>query len=129
MATYTIKIECDNAAFEDGNGGGFELARILRRVADKVEAHGADYGVRILDSNGNHVGDSEYTNMQGQRELLATARAAIALAIPRPEPLPMGVQEAEATSLDAVGGPECKVSLPLVRTGPGGDYTNDMGGE
>lgn len=54
-----IKINCDNAAFENLNE---EVARILRKLAD-----GVDYGneisrstvKRIMDSNGNRVGQLE----------------------------------------------------------------------
>jgi hypothetical protein len=54
MSTTTFKlyIDTDNAAFESGPD---ELARLLRKVADEVEApHG--HTRSILDVNGNRVG-------------------------------------------------------------------------
>lgn len=49
---FIVHVDTTNAAFaEDPNG---ELARILRHVAERVEA-GAPSGV-IRDTNGNRVG-------------------------------------------------------------------------
>jgi hypothetical protein len=53
-----ITISMDNAAFEDGEGKP-ELARILRRLADKVEA--GDEPPFLYDVNGNKVGKCEVT--------------------------------------------------------------------
>lgn len=61
--TFTVKIECGNAAFTDEAGNvtndsaAPELARILREIADRIEA-GTDYGwfKTIRDVNGNDVG-------------------------------------------------------------------------
>lgn len=53
----TIKINMDNAAFDD-NGPATELARILRKLAKRIEAEGPDY-VPIMDLNGNKVGEFE----------------------------------------------------------------------
>lgn len=51
---FKLEIACDNAAF-DVNLPGYEIARILREVAGKVElSHGA--GGTIRDINGNTVG-------------------------------------------------------------------------
>ena len=52
-----IKINCDNAAFEDDPTS--EVARILRDIADRVHGDtgfspGRDYTLR--DANGNEVG-------------------------------------------------------------------------
>jgi hypothetical protein len=50
-----IKINMDNAAFEDGCDGYNELARILRRLSDEL----MDNGIRtktLMDSNGNSTG-------------------------------------------------------------------------
>jgi len=44
----------DNAAFQDGNKE-WEIARILRKIADQVE-NGQTEGV-IHDVNGNRVGE------------------------------------------------------------------------
>ena len=61
--TFILKIDCGNAAFTDEAGNvtpdaaAPELARILRRIADRIEA-GTDYERfrTILDVNGNDVG-------------------------------------------------------------------------
>lgn len=61
--TFTVKIECGNDAFTDEAGNvtndsaAPELARILREIADRIEA-GTDYGwfKTIHDVNGNDVG-------------------------------------------------------------------------
>jgi len=55
---FTLKIETDNAAFSDGRGA--ELARILRKLADKIEDADArgDKG-KVMDYNGNSVGTWE----------------------------------------------------------------------
>jgi len=50
---FIVNVTCDNAAFE-GNPG-IEISRILRKVADKVEA-GQEAG-KIMDVNGNSVGE------------------------------------------------------------------------
>jgi len=55
METYTIRIECDNAAFDDDPS--VEVVRILRRLADRLEINGLE-DVRLMDFNGNHVGDA-----------------------------------------------------------------------
>jgi hypothetical protein len=52
--TAKITVEMDNAAFED-NGPATELARILRDLAKHIEA--GDTERRLMDSNGNHVGN------------------------------------------------------------------------
>ena len=54
---FTLKIETDNAAFEDELRGP-ELARILRAVADRLADLGSleDRGA-LYDSNGNNVGN------------------------------------------------------------------------
>lgn len=53
---FTVNISTDNAAFEDN--AGFEVARILRKLADRVEDWpGAnDFSIGLLDANGNKVG-------------------------------------------------------------------------
>ena len=50
---FKMKIETDNAAFDDGERM-HEVARILREVADKIDA--ARMGGTILDGNGNSIG-------------------------------------------------------------------------
>lgn len=49
----TITIQMDNAAFE---APATELARILRKLAKRIENDGPDY-VPIMDLNGNKVGE------------------------------------------------------------------------
>lgn len=51
---FRLRIETSNAAFADGDASA-ELARILRDIADKLEA-GSTRG-RAIDYNGNAVGD------------------------------------------------------------------------
>ena len=58
MPDSNMKIEfipgvLEYAAFQDGNDG-FEMARILRQIADRIE-DGYRYGV-MHDINGNRVG-------------------------------------------------------------------------
>lgn len=55
---FELKIKCDNAAFQDGACSD-EIARILRKMAEKIEAYGPTEIVagRVLDSNGNVVGN------------------------------------------------------------------------
>ena len=58
--TITIEIKCDNAAFDEENGGpGPEVGRLLRKVAALCEADDFDTvdGKRLMDVNGNHVGN------------------------------------------------------------------------
>lgn len=56
----TITIETSNAAFDDGQGGALEIARILRVQADRFEGQSLERGMirerTILDANGNTVG-------------------------------------------------------------------------
>ena len=54
---FKLEFDTDNAAFEDGREA--ECARILRRIAERLEA-GATYG-RAMDANGNKCGEWELT--------------------------------------------------------------------
>lgn len=55
MSVFTLEIKTDSAAFQDDDGWGFyEVARLLREVADRVEGGWSTGGV--LDLNGNTVG-------------------------------------------------------------------------
>lgn len=55
---YTIKINCDNAAFDDL---AEELARILRREADRLTEWGAiPPDATLMDINGNKVGAATF---------------------------------------------------------------------
>ena len=57
---FSISIVMDNAAF---NEEPHELSRILRRAADRLERYPPEPGVgfRVMDINGNHVGDAKIT--------------------------------------------------------------------
>ena len=63
MSTFSLNIDMDNAAF-DGDNIGPELARILRKLASKVEVDRASLSELaelmssvVHDVNGNNVGD------------------------------------------------------------------------
>ena len=60
---FTLKIKTDNAAFEGQYNESFEVARILRDVADRVESNGADTYM-LNDANGNHVGFGKFAKRQ-----------------------------------------------------------------
>lgn len=56
---FRLHIDCENAAFEDAPQ--FEIARILRRVADRVECGDSDAFdtcQNLFDRNGNTVGQA-----------------------------------------------------------------------
>jgi hypothetical protein len=61
VSGFRVEISTDNAAFADGMAEA-EVARILRKVADQLEADWIYYsdrtegGVYLLDRNGNTVG-------------------------------------------------------------------------
>ena len=58
--SLTITIgEFGHAAMVDNRTG--EVVRILRQLADKIEEYGIPHadGLRLRDSNGNHVGSVE----------------------------------------------------------------------
>lgn len=57
MSKFELWINTDNAAFADGEKP-FEVARILREIADKIDGNGAlpDSYKTIHDINGNDVG-------------------------------------------------------------------------
>lgn len=52
---FVLKIDTDNAAFEDGLAP-YEVARILRAVADKVVDGVPPQYQTVRDANGNDVG-------------------------------------------------------------------------
>jgi hypothetical protein len=58
-----IQIKMDNAAFTDDGLYHYELARILRELADKVSHEGDSLisidTISLLDINGNRVGQLE----------------------------------------------------------------------
>ena len=60
---FTVKVKTDNAAFEGACNESFEVARILRDLADRVEKNGADVYC-LQDSNGNTVGSGKFVKRQ-----------------------------------------------------------------
>jgi len=58
---FLLNIACDNAAFEDSASS--EVARILRILADNIEAQGADpdHTFTMQDLNGNRVGTAAFS--------------------------------------------------------------------
>lgn len=57
MATFTVKIDTENAAFDDGNRDA-EISRILSGIAGAIGAGGIAQGMSqtIRDINGHDVG-------------------------------------------------------------------------
>lgn len=63
-----ITIDCDNAAFADGNNGS-EVARILREAAERIDGDDipstptrkGDGYLFLRDYNGNRVGEMKVT--------------------------------------------------------------------
>lgn len=56
----TVSIMGENAAFEDGQEGRSEFARILRALADRLEDDfGGTFDAPLFDANGNRVGRCE----------------------------------------------------------------------
>lgn len=55
---FTLNIDTKNAAFTDG--GIYEIARLIRETADRLEdGHTTGY---LRDYNGNHVGYWEHAS-------------------------------------------------------------------
>ena len=54
MLKFKAEIESGSSAFANGNGGA-EVARILRRLADRIESTN-DGGATLYDVNGNNCG-------------------------------------------------------------------------
>ena len=51
---FSLKLKTDNAAFSDGNKS-YEISRILREIADKIEDGNTEGSIR--DINGNRIGE------------------------------------------------------------------------
>jgi hypothetical protein len=62
---FTLTIDCDNAAFTDA-GTKFEVARILAKLAHKLNAYGPDAG-SLADANGNEVGSFAFLGDEASR--------------------------------------------------------------
>ena len=58
MSKFSLHLDTDNAAFDDDVG--YEVARILRDIADKVERDGEDACLPIMDINGNRIGNADF---------------------------------------------------------------------
>lgn len=58
ISQFRLYVTTENAAFDDGEDGRAELARILRDTADRLEAGGEDFHwyQTLRDANGNDVG-------------------------------------------------------------------------
>lgn len=59
MTTFTVEIDCDNAAFQDEDAREYEIGRILRDLAGTIEAGprlDKEIGGPLRDENGNTVG-------------------------------------------------------------------------
>lgn len=64
MATFTVKISCDNAAFDECREQ--EIARILGAIAERITREGlTGYYETIRDINGNDVGRFALKNDDG----------------------------------------------------------------
>jgi len=63
MASFTVEIDMDNAAFEDSPTG--ELSRILRKLAKEIaDGTETDTVIKLRDINGNTVGTAIYDGGQ-----------------------------------------------------------------
>lgn len=58
---YLIVMGLDNAAFADDDQEGNEIARILRKLADRCESQGGACVGLLTDINGNRVGHTTTT--------------------------------------------------------------------
>ncbi len=54
--SFSLRIKTDNDAFQDGDGGKIEIARILRDIIEDLEA-GREGEAVVRDINGNRVGE------------------------------------------------------------------------
>ena len=61
----TIKLTCDNAAFNDSGDPSDEVARILRKYAARIERDGV-VDSKLFDINGNTVGTVKVVNGGGK---------------------------------------------------------------
>ncbi len=77
-----ITIETKNAAFQDAETGqachGYEVAAILRRLADLIEDFDTVDAAAAVDSNGNCVGQLRTITADALADALANPAAAAA---------------------------------------------------
>jgi len=60
---FRLDIDCDNAAFSDGeNNAGREVARILALASLQISSEYGEAGQSfpLFDSNGNRVGEARF---------------------------------------------------------------------
>lgn len=62
---FTLTIRTENAAFDDGEGGRQEIARLLRLAADALER--GTWGAPLRDYNGNQCGRFDLPGMKRRR--------------------------------------------------------------
>lgn len=58
MSQIQITINTDNAAF--GDGAASEVARILRKLADRYDTNGLQVFTQLRDGNGNTIGEATF---------------------------------------------------------------------
>lgn len=57
MSTFTVKIDCDNDAFDGPTNCEQEICRILRGIVKSIEREGfSGFYETVRDVNGNDVG-------------------------------------------------------------------------
>lgn len=59
---FKLELACNNAAFDDGEGGKQEVIRILRDAIEKLDQGHDSAGLR--DTNGNKVGSYIFTDAE-----------------------------------------------------------------
>lgn len=64
MATFTMNIESENAAFDDGEGGRSEVVRLLNVVLFNLKDGRNDQ--TLYDANGNKVGVFSFEPTEGE---------------------------------------------------------------
>jgi hypothetical protein len=66
MATFTLTIECDNAAFQDGDPL-VEIGAILGRLATTFALEQGNDSGTLRDTNGNRCGEYSYVTVRATR--------------------------------------------------------------
>lgn len=77
MATFAVRIDCNNAAFGETDGdAAHEISRILHEIARRVQdAEGFESWETIRDLSGNDVGRFAFKDYptQGLRKIRSSA--------------------------------------------------------